>query len=76
MTHNRHDFSIQLNTQKNRKQEGLWNVVTASRLITTARSEGEAQRIADNLNADPWYLDRGQTREAMHGVRKSVERDE
>ena len=32
-------------------------------LVTTCRSESEAVEVCKNLNIDPWFLDRGQTRD-------------
>lgn len=74
MKKHRKDFTIRPNTQTNRPQVDLWDVIVGRELVTTAQSEAEAQAIADALNVDPWFLDRGQTRFELRGAVKSVER--
>jgi hypothetical protein len=72
----RNDFKIRPNRQTNRTQVDLWDVFAGRELITTAQSEAEAQALADNLNRDPWFLDRGQTRFELRGAVKSVARND
>lgn len=62
MKRKRNDFTIKPNTQSERVQTDLWNVVVANKeRITTVQGKEKAQRIADALNLDPYFLDRGQT---------------
>jgi len=55
----RNDYRIKKNTQSERKaaQPDLWNVVLAGSRISTVNGKLAAQKLADNLNKDPWYLD-------------------
>lgn len=49
----------------NVKGDTIWKVKTGGGrgdVITICRSLEEAESLADKLNRDPWYLDRGQTR--------------
>jgi|AntRauMFilla1563_2_1112583.scaffolds.fasta_scaffold35135_3 glycosyltransferase A (GT-A) superfamily protein (DUF2064 family) len=57
----RKDFTIRPNDQPQRREQiNLWDVVIGKvELITTCRSELDAQQLADKLNIDPWYLSRG-----------------
>ena len=56
------DYTIRPNTQTQRKQTDLWDVVKARHyLVTTAQSQEAAQITADQLNNDPCALERGQT---------------
>ena len=73
----RTDYTVRPNQQTHRLQEDLWDVVLAKTIqVTTAVGQEAAQELADRLNEDHWYLKRGQTRQDMHGTRKSVERKE
>lgn len=74
MKKRRKDFTIRPNNQTQRTQVDLWDVIVGRELVTTAQSEAEAQTIADALNKDPWFLDRGQTRFELRGATLSVER--
>ena len=74
MKKRRKDFTIRPNNQTQRTQVDLWDVVAGRELILTAQSEAEAQAVADALNIDPWFLDRGQTRFELRGAVKSVAR--
>lgn len=76
MKKRRNDFTVRPNRQPERTQIDLWDVVVGrpAELITTVQGEAKAQEIADNLNRDPWFLDRGQTRFELRGAVKSVER--
>jgi hypothetical protein len=73
---NRKDFVIRPNRQPERKQTDLWDVTAGKVLITTVQGEAAAQEVADNLNRDPWFLDRGQTRFELRGAVKSVPRND
>lgn len=73
----RTDYTIRPNQQTHRLQADLWDVMLANRVrITTAVGEERAQFLADQLNEDCWYFNRGQTRAEMHGTRKSLDRKE
>jgi hypothetical protein len=72
----RKDFKIAPNTQKNRSQNDLWDVMLGLERVATRPNQAEAQTLADQLNADPWFLNRGQTRFERTGTKLSVERPE
>ena len=74
MKKRRKDFTIRPNNQPQRTQVDLWDVVAGRELITTVQGQAQAQAVADALNVDPWFLDRGQTRFDLRGAVKSVER--
>jgi hypothetical protein len=61
MTHT--DFTIKPNTQSQRENyTELWDVVVGSSVnIITCKGQIAAQKMADQLNIDPYYLERGQT---------------
>lgn len=68
----RNDYTVVVNKQTNRSD--LWDVVVGRESVHTANSKERAQWIADQLNADPWFFDRGQTRFERNGAVPSVER--
>lgn len=70
----RNDFTVRPNTQLERPQTDLWDIVVARQRFMTVVGQVRAQEIADELNKDPWFLDRGQTRFELHGAVKSVAR--
>lgn len=58
----RSDFTVRPNRQNQRSQLDLWDVILAhATLVTTTTNEQDAQDIADALNIDPYFLDRGKT---------------
>lgn len=76
MTKIRTDYGIRPNNQTNRENQNLWDVIEAGKtLITIAKSEEQAQAIADRLNLDPYALDRGQTRLDRGGSKNYERRD-
>lgn len=72
----RSDFKVRPNTQTERTQENLWDVVVARELVTTVVGKEAAESVASKLNNDPWYMDRGQTRADRYSVNPTVERDD
>jgi hypothetical protein len=58
------DFTITPNTQSERVQTNLWNVMVGGKRYTTVVGQEKAQRTADALNLDPNALERGETRAA------------
>lgn len=70
----RTDFKIHQNRQMERKQTDLWDVRQAGVKVTTIQGELAAQAMCDNLNIDPYYLDRNQTRFDRNGATKNVAR--
>ena len=60
----RTDFTIRPNTQSQRENYmELWDVIVGSSdHVITCNGQIAAQKIADQLNIDPYYLDRGQTK--------------
>ena len=49
----------------NVRGDQIWKVKTGGRrgdVVTICRTPEAAQEMADKLNRDPWFLDRGQTR--------------
>lgn len=69
MKKNRTDYTIRPNKQRNREHLGLWDVMVGRvELISTERSEKEAQDMADRLNKDSYALERGQTRQDRWGA--------
>jgi hypothetical protein len=59
----RNDYTIRANRQSERKTDvPLWDVVVGKNIkITTCKGKEVAQVMADRLNIDPDYLERGQT---------------
>lgn len=56
------DFKIRRNRQTQRKNSSeLWDVTVAGIHIITCTSKVRAQFLADQMNIDPDYLERGQT---------------
>jgi len=59
------DFTIRPNTQSERIQEDLWDVmIGGTEVFTITQGRKNAQALADQLNQDPYTFERGQTR--MH----------
>lgn len=58
------DFTITPNTQSERVQTNLWNVMCGGKRITTTVGKLKAQDTADALNLDWAALERGETRAA------------
>lgn len=56
------DFKVIENSQSQRTQPDLWDVITGRQRVVTIQGKEKAQEIADRLNQDPYALDRGQTR--------------
>ena len=56
----RKDFTV--NEYVNKQGETRWQVISGGTVVTVCRALKEAQEIATNLNIDPWFLDRGNTR--------------
>jgi len=57
------DFRVQ--EEKRRTGETVWRVRSGFNYghpITTCQTQEKAEEIARQLNIDPWYLDRGNTR--------------
>lgn len=61
MTHT--DFTIKPNTQSQRHNyTELWDVFAGRAVhVITCKGELAAQKMADQLNIDPYFLERGQT---------------
>jgi hypothetical protein len=59
----RNDYTIRANRQAERKTDvPLWDVVVGKNIkVTTCKGKEVAQAMADRLNIDPDYLERGQT---------------
>ena len=72
----RNDFKVQPNTQNNRTQEDLWDVVVGGKRFTTTTGKENAEKLATALNEDPWHMERGQTRADRYGVNITVDRDD
>lgn len=76
MTKIRNDFKVQPNTQHNRTQENLWDIVVGGARFITTSSKEKADGLATLLNKDPHHMYRGQTRAEMYGAEKSIDRKE
>ena len=70
------DFKAVPNKQKDRKQTDLWDIVSGGEVVITVAGQAAAQDVVNKLNADPWHLNRGQTRFERTGTRLSVARSE
>ena len=58
---NRNDYRVTETTRRTGEQ--VWKVTVGSGLVvSTCTTLSRAQELAKNLNADPWFLDRGNTR--------------
>lgn len=58
---NRNDYRVTETTRRTGEQ--VWKVtVGGSLVVSTCTTFARAQELAKNLNADPWFLDRGNTR--------------
>jgi hypothetical protein len=60
MAYEHQDFKVRKNTATHRDTTELWDVVCAGVHITTVRGLEKADAMAEELNKDPWYLERGQ----------------
>ena len=80
MSYAHNDFRVFTYVDTARPTVELWKVTLGgnganSTILTIAADEAEADRIAEELNKDPWYLDRGQTRAEMYGSSKTLPDD-
>jgi hypothetical protein len=59
----RNDYTIRPNNQSQRANyTELWDVIVGSNVqISTCKGQKAAQEMADQLNVDPSFLERGQT---------------
>ena len=58
---NRNDYRVTETTRRTGEQ--VWKVtVGGSLVVSTCTTFAKAQELAKNLNSDPWFLDRGNTR--------------
>ena len=63
---NRNDFKVIKTTRRTGEQ--VWKVTVGGDSITTCNTQERAEYLAKNLNSDPWFLDRGQTRADRNSV--------
>jgi|GEM_PF-2070718 len=56
----RNDFTI-LETNRTTGQK-IWQIILGGKAITVCVTEKQAVDLAKNLNLDPYFLNRGQTR--------------
>jgi len=57
----RTDFKVK--PHKDLRGNARWKVtIGGTETVTICHTEQHANELAKNLNLDPWYLDRGQTR--------------
>lgn len=56
----RNDFTVVETTRRTGEQ--VWKVLVGGDTIATCNDLKKAQQLAENLNLDPWFLDRGNTR--------------
>ena len=59
----RSDYRVIETTRQNGKQ--VWKVIVGGESVTTCNTQERADYLAKNLNLDPWFLDRGNTRADM-----------
>lgn len=58
---NRNDYRVLETTRRTGEQ--VWKVTVGGGLVvSTCTTLAQAQELAKNLNLDPWFLDRGNTR--------------
>jgi len=63
----RNDFKVYEETDK--RGDPIWAIRTGGRkgdIATNCKTLEEATEVARQLNLDPWYLSRGDTRAARH----------
>ena len=59
-TNKRNDYKVIETTRRTGEQ--VWKVTVGGDPITTCTTFEQAEQLAKNLNLDPWFLDRGNTR--------------
>lgn len=65
-TEKRNDYRVIETTRQTGEQ--VWKVIVGGDSITTCNTQERAEYLAKNLNSDPWFLDRGQTRADRNSV--------
>jgi hypothetical protein len=56
------DFTVLETKRSSTRGEKIWQIILGGKAITTCVTKKQAVDLAEKLNLDPYFLNRGQTR--------------